>query len=459
MSQSHSSDDQGRVPHTPAGSGAGVTLGARPERRLIRHSGSLRHVDFHLQVQAAPPPAGAGAGRPALHLALVLDRSGSMAGRKLETARRAALAVLDRLDERDRVAVVTYDNKIDILQPAAPATAALKARVREALATVQARASTALHEGWLTGCHAIAADEPAARVQENVGRPPAVARCFLLTDGLANVGLTDPEQIAAEAAGIREHAGVGTSTFGIGEDYDEDLLAPLAAAGGGQFHHLRTAEEITRTFIGELGELLAMAAARVVLELDPDPGVTTEVVSAYWTRDGTAGAQGGRWSVAVGDLMGGEERHIVVRFAFPPAPLGGSECRVRGRVRWTVAGIERVTPWEELTFAYAGHGACDAEARDPAVMHWVGLAHADRARREATEHSKRGDLDGARDVLRGVARRLAAYAPGDRDLEDALSGLKAYEEVASERRIAPAAAKEAYYQTQRRSRGQRDHRD
>ena len=170
--------------------------------------------------------------------------------------------------------------------------------MREALALVQARASTALHQGWLTGCHAIAADEPAARAQGSRGRAPAVARCFLLTDGLANVGLTDPEQIAAEAAGIREHAGVGTSTFGIGEDYDEDLLAPLAAAGGGQFHHLRTAEEITRTFVGELGELLAVAAGRVVLELDPDPGVTAEVVSAYWTRDGTGcGARGaaGRW--------------------------------------------------------------------------------------------------------------------------------------------------------------------
>jgi Ca-activated chloride channel homolog len=290
-----------------------------------------------------------------------------------------------------------------------------------------------------------------------------VARCFLLTDGLANVGLTDPEQIATEAAGIREHAGVGTSTFGIGEDYDEALLAPLAAAGGGQFHHLRSAEEIARTFIGELGELFAVAAGRVVLELDPDPGVTPDVVSAYWARNGTGdgGTPAESWAVAVGDLMAGEERHVVVRFAFPRAARGaidGAACRVRARVRWTAAGIERATPWEELSFAYAGDGACDAEAQDPAVMHWVGLGHADRARREATERSKRGDLDGARDALRRVAKRLAAYAPGDRDLEQALSGLEEYEQVASQAPISPAAAKEAYYQTQRRSRGQRDHR-
>jgi hypothetical protein len=379
-----------------------------------------------------------------------------MAGSKLATAKRAALAVLDRLDERDRIAVVVFDNQVDVLQPAAPATPALKASVREALGAVPARASTALHQGWLSGCHAIAAETAGAAAG-------AVSRCFLLTDGLANVGLTDPEQIATEAAGIREHAGVGTSTFGIGDDYDEALLAPLAAAGGGQFHHLRTAEEIARTFAGELGELFAVAAAGAALDIETDPGVAADVVSAYWTRAATAGPAGpaGRLTVAVGDLLAGEERHVVVRFTFPVSPSSapGAAGRVRARVRWTDAGVEQATPWDELGFVYATHAACDAEPRDPGVMHWVGLDHADRARREATEHSKRGDLAAARHALRRVARRLSEYAAGDEALEASLSGLRDYERVAADRPVAPAVAKEAWYQTHRRSRGQRDHRE
>ncbi|HAH15345.1 MAG TPA: hypothetical protein DCL45_04785, partial [Chloroflexi bacterium] len=42
-----------------------------------------------------------------------------------------------------------------------------------------------------------------------------------------------------DVAGVREHARITTSTFGIGDDYAEELLQPMAVAGGGQFHHLR----------------------------------------------------------------------------------------------------------------------------------------------------------------------------------------------------------------------------
>jgi hypothetical protein len=73
---------------------------ARPERRLIRLAGSARHVDFVPRVAGLPPNQT----RPPLRLALVLERSGSMAGEKIETARRAAIAVVERLEARDQLA-------------------------------------------------------------------------------------------------------------------------------------------------------------------------------------------------------------------------------------------------------------------------------------------------------------------------------------------------------------------
>jgi Ca-activated chloride channel family protein len=340
-----------------------------------------------------------------------------------------------------------------VVQPADPVTAAARARVRAALAAIGARASTALHEGWLTGCQSIAGD-----IAPDGGR--SLARCFLLTDGLANVGVVDPELIAADAARIREHAGIGTSTFGIGADYDERLLGPMAVAGGGQFHHLRAASEIASTFVGELGGLLAVAASRVRLELEVEWGVTVDVVSAYWARtaspDEPAGAPGGRrWSIAIGDLLAGEERHVVVRFGFPSAS-GRYTHAVRARLAWSAAGIEWSTTWQEVGFSYADHGTCDAEVRDQAVMHWVGLHHADRARREAAEQSRRGDLREAREGLRKVASQIASYADSDSALQAALRELQAVEHEVAAAPVAAMVAKELAAESYRRSRGQRD---
>lgn len=424
---------------------ATISLNMRPERRLIRQDGSFRHIDFHLRVEQA---AGVASTRTPLTLALVLDRSGSMQGEKIRTAKRAALAVLERLDERDQAALVVFDDRIDVVQPVGSVDAAFKAKARAALALIEARANTALHEGWLTGCKSIASDSAPA---QNDG----VSRSFLLTDGLANVGVTDPEQIASEAAGIREHAGISTSTFGIGDDYNERLLGPMAVAGGGQFHHLRTAHEIANTFIGELGDLLAVSARQVKLEIEVDAGMLVDLTSAYWSQPDAGDTR--RRTIAIGDLLSGEERHIVIRFGFPSQDDQEGHT-VRARVLWLADGAERSSDWQEVRFVFADQHACDAEQRDQTVMHWVGLHHADRAHREAIEQSQSGDLPGAREKLRKVAIRIEEYAGEDSELRASLAELREMERQLNNAPLPSRVTKEAWYTHQTRSRGQKDHR-
>ncbi len=428
------------------GSGVTLTLKMQPERRLIREDGCSRHVDFHLQVKPATNTARPE--RTPLTLALVLDRSGSMQGEKMQIAKQAALAVLDRLDERDQAAVVVFDDRIDVVQAKAAMTPPTKASVRAALSRIEARANTALHEGWLTGCKAIASENASPATN-------GLSRCFLLTDGLANVGVTDPEQIAGEAAGIREHAGIGTSTFGIGTDYNELLLAPMAVAGGGQFHHLRTAEEIANTFIGELGDLLAVSASQVRLEIEVEPETQVDLVSAYWAN-GAATAT--RHSIAIGDLLSDEERHVVVRFGFPARQEKDGRV-VRARVLWVAKGAEHSTAWQEVRFSYAGKAACDAEPRDPSVMHWVGLHEAARAQREAIKLNQEGNLQDARAHLKKAAAAIQEYAEADDEaLKDSLMELEQTESQMANAPLSSAYSKEALYRQQNASRGQKDYR-
>lgn len=420
--------------------GSLVTLRAAAEKTLVRPGGSTRHVDFHVAV-GRPEVEGE---RDPVCLALVIDRSGSMSGGKLQTAKRAAMAVLDRLDARDTASITVFDTEIDTILAAGPATPERRAQAREALDGVEARSSTALHQGWLTGCRSIASDSPL----REAGR---LARCFLLTDGLANVGERDPEKIAEEAAGIRKNAGIGTSTFGIGTDYDEGLLGPLAVAGGGQFHHLRNEAEIARTFAGELGEIMHVVARNVRLEIDLRGQAALDAVSEYWVTP----AQPGGMVAEIGDLMAGEERHVVVRVRVS-ALQPGSVVTVRARLGWIEGPDRREGEWQELSFQGAADAEVSAQSPDRAVLHWMGLHHALRAKRLATDAMREGKAQKALDLIATASRRLGRYAQGDPELEIALAGLRDLAREIEAGRLTAERRHEVHYVSQAMSRGQRD---
>ena len=247
MSETHN-------PRNEAATLASVTLSPNPERKLIRPGGCYRHLDFRLVVSA--PPRTSPSTRAPVRLGLVIDRSGSMSGGKLDTAKRAALGALDRLE---------------------PNRYRRRRRVRQRGRRDPAgRTGDPGAEG--TGSRRIGAD----RAPGVDGAARGVAR-RRQGDRQQRIRPGQPERVA----GVPAHRWPGQRWPGrsgsdrepgrrySGDDRDRDehlrhrsglsrrAPRPMAVAGGGQFHHLRHAGEIASTFVGELGDLLAVAAARV----------------------------------------------------------------------------------------------------------------------------------------------------------------------------------------------------
>lgn len=427
-----------------------VTLAAQPEKTLLRPTGSRRHAVFSVlaeREQAETTPTAPAPPRRPLTLALTLDRSGSMSGIKLHMAKRVAVALVDGLTEQDELAVVIFDDKIETLRELSHVTPDVKREVRRALERVEARGSTALHEAWLTSCNMLAGDH----VPED-----RLARCYLLTDGQANVGETDVETIATQAAGVREHAGVSTSAFGLGDDYNEHLLGPWAIAGGGQFHDLRTPNDLADTLLGERDELRTVVALRTRLEVEMARGMSAETISAYWRAD-SANSHALRWRLDIGDLINGEERNIVVRFSFPKEDKAYAYT-VRARVVWVDGRGEHSGPWQELAFTYGSNEACDDEPRDPRTMRAIGLAHADRTRRRALELAAHQDNERAHRLIQQAIARIGEYAHDDPELLVAIRELEELAETIRSQRLTSRMSKQAYFASQTRSRGQRDYR-
>ncbi|HEX2350039.1 MAG TPA: VWA domain-containing protein [Ktedonobacterales bacterium] len=448
--------NQSSEPQQPsAAQRVSVTLTARQEKSLLRPTGSRRHAVFGVRAEREQPPQTDQPAEPTkprrpLTLALTLDRSGSMSGAPLRMAKQVAITLMDGLTEQDELAVVIFDDKIETLQELTAVTPEVKRQTRRALEQIEARGSTALHEAWLTSCNMLAGDHlPEDRL----------ARCYLLTDGQANVGETDVETIATQAAGVREHVGVGTSAFGLGDDYNEHLLGPWAVAGGGQFHDLRNLADLADTFLGERDELRAVVALRTRLEVEMAQGMSAEVISAYWRAD-SANSRALRWRLDIGDLIHGEERNVVVRFRFPKEDKAYAYT-VRARAVWVDSYGEHSGPWQEIAYTYGSNDACDDEPRDLETMRAIGLAHADRTRRRALElaaHREPQDNERAQRLIEQTVARISDYAHDDPALLTAIRELQELAETIKEQRLTSRMSKATYFALQTRSRGQRDHR-
>jgi Ca-activated chloride channel family protein len=183
-----------------------------------------------------------------------------MEGEKMIRAREAAMFCVDQMLPSDRLSVVTFDDRIEVLFPSEPVTN--KQAMKDLIARVTARGSTALHEAWVRG---------GLTVSERM-LDQGINRVVLITDGLANVGITSTDEIVTQSMGLFQR-GVSTSTIGIGADFNEDLLMPMAQSGGGNAWHVVEPDDMQHIFQTELEGLIAQYAHTVSLSLIPADGV------------------------------------------------------------------------------------------------------------------------------------------------------------------------------------------
>jgi len=400
-----------------------MSLSLNTDRLLVRAAGGSTR---YLHVSFGAPSAPARADRRPLTVAFVLDRSGSMSGQKLALAKRAIDAALTMLRPEDRFSVVTYDDRIDVLVPAMPASAEGRETARERLDSIGARGSTDLCAGWLNGCEQIA----------DAASDKTIARTLLLSDGRANKGITNHAELATRAADLRR-AFVVTSTFGVGRDFDESLMAGMADAGGGNFYFIERPEQIQDMLTSELGEALEVVARGVVIDVELPDGAEAELMHRF-----RATQSGNRMRIELDDLISDQQVSLIVKLQFPQGEIGNA-VRVRAGVS---SQDEKVEGTSEIAWTFGDNDANDQQSRNVAVDRLVAAIEAAQARRDAVELNRAGNFAAASARMVESVRRVSGYAGNDNEMNHVIASLNV-ESCQVAQSMDPLAQKRMHYRS------------
>ncbi len=355
----------------------------------------------------------------------MLDRSGSMSGNKLDLTREGAIRAIRSLRADDRVSVVAYSDEAHVLIRAGSADEPAKRVAERRLLEIEAGGGTDLCGGWLRGCE-----------QVGLGLGPGRrGRCLLLTDGLANEGITDRPTIVGHAAELRRR-GVTTSTLGVGADFDEGLLREMAEAGGGNFYFAEHASQLSDFIAGETGEAINVVVRDAALIVDLPAGASLTSPNPFRIR-----SEPQQSVVELGDLVADQVLSLVLTVEFPGG-REGEAVLVRCWL-WDPPGV--LDGSEDLAFAYATPAAYAAERRDLEVDREAMAAYAASARRSAAELGRRGDTAQGRAVLQKMAGDIRRHAHGDPKLVQLAAALES--EAAALERMDSLAYKRLEYAT------------
>ena len=366
-----------------------VSLGIRFDNSNIRAGATDRRaMEILLQ---APEDDGFidRAAAPPMNIALVIDRSGSMSGEgKMEYVKEAARSIVERLSPRDSIALITFDNEAEVVIPmqAVRRTRHLIDRINR----IYPRGGTNLGAGLLAGYREI----------EKRRRPTTVNRVILLSDGLANRGITSIRELSGITAGNYQE-GVSISTLGVGYGFNEDLMTALASDGGGWYYYIDHAARIPEIMAREFSTMQCLVASNITLriELTANVGIDRVIGNRYVERGRVV-------EYNVGELSVGERRRYMLHLDIPELREGRHSI---GKVsmHYVKPGKGKRQVVSQPVYLHAMRDERRVgQGRNDEVVERSYIFEVNEARKRAARAVDRGNMQEAEQVLAEVEKRL-----------------------------------------------------
>ncbi len=380
--------------------------------------------------------------RRSINLSLVLDRSGSMSGSSLRNAIKAAEQLVEFLQPEDYLSVVIYDDIAETVIP--PQLVSDKKAIKTAIKKIRARGLTNLSSGWLMGCDRVQSQQTSQRLN----------RVLLLTDGLANRGITEPS-ILVNTAKEKAEAGIMTTTLGFGNGFNEDLLIDIAEAGGGNFYFIQSADDASNVFNIEMESLTSIVGQNLTVDLSTKNQVrVAEVLNKYPYQTKDKGVE-----VFLGDVYQVESKPLVLKFSLPAIAIEGTVDL--GTIEYSYekvidGSIKKFTDSLPLSLKVVSDEAALKAAINGDVTQQASQLRIAKKKDEAVAIADGGNYQQAAEILRQAVEELKSQALNEYfEIAEEIEQLKYYAKRLDERRFDLEIRKEMRdqsYQARKRDR-------
>ena len=349
--------------------------------------------------------------RRPLNLSLIIDRSGSMSGAKIDYTRQAAQFMVQNLSPLDYLSIVLYNDQVETLIE--PALVVNKDAITQKIEKIRISGTTNLSGGWLQGC---------THVEHNFSSQ-RLNRVILMSDGLANRGVTDATKLINMASKRFALENISTTTMGLGTDFNEDLMMAMANAGGGAFYFIESPEAAPTIFNEELRGLLSVVGQNLTITLTLTDHVSKiKQLNAYPEfSDKNVN------SYRLGDVYGDEEKILILELDIPALQtLGETEIATLkfDYDELTIDGASQHHTWEMPVNVNVRTSVPEPIARDPQVMENVLLLKAANARREAIRNADQGKYKQATEILQKVIEDIDDVGLDNDQIQEERSALE-----------------------------------
>jgi Ca-activated chloride channel family protein len=339
-----------------------------------------------------------------LNLSLVLDKSGSMQGKKIANLREAAKLVVDRLGPQDTISIIAFSDRKYVIAPSQ--LVADKAELMRQIDRIRDGGGTAISGGMKLGLaeldKALAADR--------------VSRMLLLTDGQTFGDEEACKKLGAQA-GSR---GIVVNALGLGDDWNEDLLDDVAEASGGKADFIDSPDKILDFFRQAVQSMQDTVVQNAQLIMRLANGVTPRQIWQVLPMISNLGYRplsDRDVQVTLGELERGQPRSLLVELLISPRPAGRYRI-AQVEANYDVPGLKLVgeKSKSDILLDFTADAALTKQ-HDAEVMNIVEKVTAFKLQTRALEDAKMGDVAGASQKLRAAATRLLEM--GEQDLAEA----------------------------------------